>query len=171
MLNVDVLDQNDNWPVFDYLYYNASVLENIGSHQNILRVTATDADSGGNGHVTFKITAGNDANKFGIDSDLGDIYTTVALDRETLDLYQLVVVASDNVSILGWVRKIISKDNCVPSIHVFYGWGIVIFSYCYLTTKCLCQFYIILDGVSQIVNVLLDFGYCIMYIFSKTCID
>jgi hypothetical protein len=99
MLNIDIEDENDNWPVFDQLYYNASVLENKGS-ENILRVTATDADSGDNGLITFKISGGNEQQKFAIDPDLGDIYVNDALNREMVDIYQLVVVASDNVSLL-----------------------------------------------------------------------
>lgn len=51
---VTVLDENDNPPVFSSPEYDVTVKENI-ANVTILRLQATDKDSGVNGHLTFTL--------------------------------------------------------------------------------------------------------------------
>uniref|UniRef100_A0A8C6BLD9 Protocadherin-15 n=1 Tax=Monodon monoceros TaxID=40151 RepID=A0A8C6BLD9_MONMO len=91
-VNVVVTDVNDNDPVFDpYLLRNLSVVEEE-ANAFVGRVWATDADAGINGQVHYSL--GNFNNLFRITSN-GSIYTSVKLNREVRDYYELVVVATD----------------------------------------------------------------------------
>ncbi|XP_026967696.1 protocadherin-15 isoform X8 [Sagmatias obliquidens] len=91
-VNVVVTDVNDNDPVFDpYLLRNLSVVEEE-ANAFVGRIWATDADAGINGQVHYSL--GNFNNLFHITSN-GSIYTSVKLNREVRDYYELVVVATD----------------------------------------------------------------------------
>ncbi|XP_069097078.1 protocadherin-15 [Pleurodeles waltl] len=91
-VNVMVTDVNDNGPVFDpYLSKNLSVQEEE-VNAFVGQVRATDADAGVNGQVRYSLRNLN--NIFRITSN-GSIYTSVKLDRETRDVYELIVDATD----------------------------------------------------------------------------
>lgn len=93
-LVVNVTDVNDNAPSFENLTYTAAVLEEEYPPLTVVRVRATDSDSGLNGRVGYRLK--NDGNKaFTINSQTGEISTNVKLDREQTDSYQLVVEAFD----------------------------------------------------------------------------
>lgn len=93
-LSVNVTDANDNAPVLDSALYNATVPEEEPPPLKVVRVRATDADSGLNGRVMYKLTGGAE-DSFEIDPDTGDIVTSARLDREAADTYQLTVEAVD----------------------------------------------------------------------------
>lgn len=59
MLQVEVVveDVNDNGPVFDVPVLYVSVTEAQAPHQQFFAVHATDADSGRNGQITYKLLA------------------------------------------------------------------------------------------------------------------
>ncbi|KAJ7370751.1 hypothetical protein OS493_030181 [Desmophyllum pertusum] len=66
---------------------------------NVLRVQASDADSGRNAQLMFSLKVGNDVSPaFTIDSISGEIFTSSALDYESSSsrLFKLKIVASDN---------------------------------------------------------------------------
>ena len=94
-IKVFVSDVNDNPPVFARALFNAAVPENAGADTKVIKMTATDADVGANGAVTYVITEGNVGGKFKIAETTGDITVAGELDRETKDLYMLTVVATD----------------------------------------------------------------------------
>ena len=59
------------------------------------QVQATDKDTGSNQRVTYRLTQ-SAASIFEINSDSGEIYTKVKLDRERVDKYTFVVEAVDH---------------------------------------------------------------------------
>ncbi|KAG5675437.1 hypothetical protein PVAND_005341 [Polypedilum vanderplanki] len=89
----NVIDLNDNAPVFDPMSYSNEIYENVPIGTEVVTVSATDIDSGDNGRIEYSITAGND-DDFEIVSN-GTIYTKRMLDRETKSTYNLVVTARD----------------------------------------------------------------------------
>ena len=97
-LNINIVDENDNVPEFNKLYYNASLLEEESPPLTVLSVTATDGDTGDNGRITYAIDGGNEGGAFVIDRTSGGIRTQMRLDREAVDAYKLVVTATDHVS-------------------------------------------------------------------------
>lgn len=96
-VEINVLDVNDNHPVFDKDPFHAEILENLPP-QRVLMVTAVDLDSGNNGQLEYAITEGNKENSFSINRATGEIRTTRPLDREKVALYALKVKATDRGS-------------------------------------------------------------------------
>ncbi|TMW50753.1 hypothetical protein DOY81_004167, partial [Sarcophaga bullata] len=90
----NVLDLNDNPPVFDPMSYSMEIYENVSIGTPVVTVMATDIDSGDNGRIEYTITSGDDNNDFEIFSN-GTIRTQRTLDRETKSSYNLIVTASD----------------------------------------------------------------------------
>ena len=91
----NVVDLNDNAPVFEPGPRSAEVLENATVGTVVLSPNAQDLDSGDNGHVVYSILSGDENEDFGI-ADNGTLYTRRSLDRETKNVYNLVLEAADN---------------------------------------------------------------------------
>ncbi|MCP9261909.1 Cadherin-related tumor suppressor [Dirofilaria immitis] len=69
---VNVLDVNDNSPVFRQPRYDVQLNRSILSNATILHVEATDADTGNNSRINYHITT-NPSKYFQIDHDTGAI--------------------------------------------------------------------------------------------------
>ncbi|MED6234067.1 Cadherin-23, partial [Ataeniobius toweri] len=91
---LQIVDVNDNNPVFLQPSYQKPVYENVDLGTTIVRVTATDADSGLFAVIEYSLVDGE--GRFGIRSSTGEIYILSPLDRETKDHYTLTAVARDN---------------------------------------------------------------------------
>ncbi|XP_051504307.1 cadherin-23 [Myxocyprinus asiaticus] len=118
---VEVLDVNDNRPIFLQNSYETSVLENIHVGTSILQVQATDADAGENGRVLYRILSGNNG-QFNIDRLSGLISRgDRALDRETRSSHVLEVEAynSDQGSMRSSVRVIVYVEDVNDEPPVF----------------------------------------------------
>lgn len=94
-VNLHVIDINDNTPVFYPKQYHATVFEGQAQGTRVVKVTATDADVGQNGKVTYGF-ASSDFGNFVIDSSSGLITTTRVLQKSARgSLYVLNVLAKD----------------------------------------------------------------------------
>uniref|UniRef100_A0A803TL47 Cadherin related 23 n=2 Tax=Anolis carolinensis TaxID=28377 RepID=A0A803TL47_ANOCA len=91
---LEIVDINDNNPIFSQPSYQKPVFEDVPLGTIILRVRATDADSGRFAQIQYSL--GDGEGKFGINPNTGDIYILSALDREKKDHYTLTAVARDN---------------------------------------------------------------------------
>ncbi|XP_061491216.1 cadherin-23 isoform X4 [Rhineura floridana] len=91
---LEIVDINDNNPIFSQLSYQKPVFEDVPLGTVILRVRATDADSGRFAQIQYSL--GDGEGKFGINPNTGDIYILSTLDREKKDHYTLTAVARDN---------------------------------------------------------------------------
>ncbi|TMS04323.1 Cadherin-23 [Larimichthys crocea] len=89
-----IVDVNDNNPVFLQPSYQEPVFENVNLDTTIVRVKATDADSGLFADIEYSLVDGE--GKFAIKPSTGEIYIISPLDRETKDHYTLTAVARDN---------------------------------------------------------------------------
>ncbi|VDN35410.1 unnamed protein product, partial [Gongylonema pulchrum] len=69
---VNVLDANDNAPIFTHSRYDIQLNETVTPGAKLLRVRATDADIGANGHITYRLRT-NPFEQFLIDQDTGII--------------------------------------------------------------------------------------------------
>lgn len=84
-VNISITDQNDNSPVFLDKEYNITVQENTPVNTSILVVTATDADSGDNGLVSYQFssrTSSKITEVFAINRTTGEITLLSTLDYE-----------------------------------------------------------------------------------------
>lgn len=103
-LQVNVLDCNDHAPTFEAEQFDTSIRESATVGSTVITLRATDQDIGKNSEIEYLIETVNgggvttpeqDANTFKIDSKSGVISTRSSLDRETADIYSIVVHASD----------------------------------------------------------------------------
>ena len=97
-LAVNVLDDNDNPPVFQANPYRVVVSEALPPHTQLLQVSALDKDHSNNGEVTYSFSEDTQslAHLFNIDPHQGWITTQGVLDYEKEQSYRLTVVAQDN---------------------------------------------------------------------------
>nr|XP_002730888.2 PREDICTED: protocadherin Fat 4-like [Saccoglossus kowalevskii] len=101
-LIIDILDMNDNYPVFTYYMSSGSVAENSPPNTTVIMVPlieATDADINNNSAIVYSLS-GDGSDQFQIDEITGIITTSnninvLDLDREKQDTYKLTVTAAD----------------------------------------------------------------------------
>lgn len=93
---IQVLDENDNNPVFISSNTEFFVAEDAPIGAEVALIQATDADVGEYGKITYLLDTSSTQGKFKIDKDTGSISVASPLDRETTSTYSLVVQALDN---------------------------------------------------------------------------
>ena len=121
VIHINVLDVNDNSPVFEKDQYGVELLENITGGQTVVLLKATDLDEGDNGKVRYKIV--NDfGGKFRIDSKSGRLSVVSELDYKEQTKYTIEVQAFDQsktsqriTSVMVIVNLIDLNDNA-PNI-------------------------------------------------------
>uniref|UniRef100_A0A8C5KWR7 Protocadherin-16 n=1 Tax=Jaculus jaculus TaxID=51337 RepID=A0A8C5KWR7_JACJA len=96
-LTVLVEDVNDNAPTFSQSLYQVMLLEHTPPGSAIISVSATDRDSGANGHISYHLASA--AEGFSVDPNNGTLFTTVgalALGQEGLGVVDVVLEARDH---------------------------------------------------------------------------
>ncbi|XP_029607455.1 cadherin EGF LAG seven-pass G-type receptor 1 isoform X1 [Salmo trutta] len=96
MVVVQVVDVNDNAPMFVSTPFQATLLENVAVGCSVIHIQAIDADSGDNSHLEYRLTAMAPGFPFIINNSTGWITVSVELDRETTDFYTFGVEAVDH---------------------------------------------------------------------------
>uniref|UniRef100_A0A672FTP1 Cadherin domain-containing protein n=1 Tax=Salarias fasciatus TaxID=181472 RepID=A0A672FTP1_SALFA len=123
VIHVTVLDANDNAPVFSQAIYKASLPENSPLDTVVVTVSATDADEGVNGDVTYDFGHVSDEVKkvFSIDRKSGQIKVNGDIDFEAVTTYDLRIKAKDGLGLSSYTKVIIDivdvNDN-IPAIYV-----------------------------------------------------
>ncbi|XP_070693048.1 protocadherin-20 [Pempheris klunzingeri] len=97
VIRVMVADVNDNAPHFLQSHYQLEVEENNKPGMSLLQVSATDADSGYNGMVTYGLGK-HTSTIFNIDPVTGRLSVSASLDREQQGAHALTVFARDSGS-------------------------------------------------------------------------
>ncbi|XP_010898913.4 protocadherin Fat 4 isoform X1 [Esox lucius] len=90
----NILDVNDNAPVFNTTAYSTSVSETLAPGSSIVTLGASDADDGHNAQLLYDIASGDPQGQFGI-TKAGVLQSRKALDRESRSFYNLVVTVHD----------------------------------------------------------------------------
>ncbi|KAM9356712.1 protocadherin gamma-A10-like [Symphorus nematophorus] len=96
-IHVTVRDTNDNAPVFTQSNFKASVKENVPKGTLVVSLSATDADEGMNGRVTYHFNrmSNNVAELFHLDENSGDLTVNGVIDYEENKIYEIGVQAKD----------------------------------------------------------------------------
>ncbi|RXN25629.1 protocadherin beta-16-like protein [Labeo rohita] len=96
-VHVTVLDANDNAPVFSQAVYKVSLPENSPVDTVVVTVSATDADEGQNGEVTYEFGHLSERlmDTFSLDSMSGEIKLTGLIDYEDESSIELPIQAKD----------------------------------------------------------------------------
>ncbi|XP_073342596.1 protocadherin alpha-8-like [Pagrus major] len=95
---VDVLDVNDNSPVFNKELYSATLRENVPVGTVVIQVNATDLDQGANGEIIYSFGKEVDSklmDVFNIDENTGEIQVIGQIDFEKSKSYEIDIQASD----------------------------------------------------------------------------
>ncbi|XP_022527058.2 cadherin EGF LAG seven-pass G-type receptor 1 isoform X3 [Astyanax mexicanus] len=93
---VQVIDVNDNAPMFVSTPFQATVLENVPIGYSVIHIQAIDSDSGENARLDYRLTDTSPGFPFTINNSTGWITVSIELDRETTEFYTFGVEARDN---------------------------------------------------------------------------
>ncbi|XP_032004407.1 protocadherin-23 isoform X1 [Hylobates moloch] len=132
-----VLDENDNPPVFEQDEYQVAVREDAQPGAEVCRVRATDRDLGPNGFVRYSVRARQvpgagsgggalgDAAYFAVEELSGAVRVRRPLDREAQAWHQLVVEARDGgaepeVATVRVSIAVLDVNDNRPAIHVLF---------------------------------------------------
>ncbi|XP_020498273.2 protocadherin alpha-3-like [Labrus bergylta] len=123
---VDVLDVNDNPPLFTQEVYTVQLKENSPLGTTVIQVNATDLDEGPNGEVVYSF--GNDVDararsRFDLNSITGVITVADEIDFEDCSRYEIDIQASDRAehplsTDKSVVIHIIDVNDNAPEIEV-----------------------------------------------------
>ncbi|CAB1325305.1 unnamed protein product [Coregonus sp. 'balchen'] len=123
---VDVLDVNDNMPVFTKESYSVTLNENSPIGTTVIQVNATDLDEGSNGEIMYSF--GSNVNSklrelFEVDAISGEIIVKEWIDFEIDDSYEIDIQASDKGSApltadKSVTVKIVDLNDNAPEIEV-----------------------------------------------------
>uniref|UniRef100_A0A1I8HBX7 Cadherin domain-containing protein n=1 Tax=Macrostomum lignano TaxID=282301 RepID=A0A1I8HBX7_9PLAT len=100
-VTINILDVNDNDPVFNQTMYNSSLYENASIGTNVLSVWGSDRDIGENGNIRYYINSTgaegfNASEVFSLDPVSGLLTVRAGLDRETKASYSFPIIIRDN---------------------------------------------------------------------------
>ncbi|KAJ8280395.1 hypothetical protein GJAV_G00054020 [Gymnothorax javanicus] len=102
-LTIQVLDENDNPPIFQHLQYTGSISEAalinsvvLSSNNSPLVIKATDADKNQNALLVYQIVEDTAKMFFTVDSSSGSIRTIANLDHETIAKFNFHVHVRDS---------------------------------------------------------------------------
>ncbi|XP_075959872.1 protocadherin alpha-3-like [Anarhichas minor] len=123
---IDVMDVNDNMPVFMKDTYSTVLQENAPIGTTVIQVNATDLDDGPNGEVVYSFGSdvkGKIRELFDIDSVTGEIIVKGRVDFEEQDSYDIDIQASDKGTIpfrtdKSVIIKIEDTNDNHPEIEV-----------------------------------------------------
>ncbi|XP_071380359.1 protocadherin alpha-3-like [Centroberyx affinis] len=123
---VNVMDVNDNTPVFSQSLYKARVTENAPYQTSILTTTATDLDDGINSEIVYSFIERGNFNPeafFAINPDTGEITVKGDLDYEENTAYDIRIQAKDkgtpSRSVHGKVLvEVIDVNDNIPDIII-----------------------------------------------------
>nr|XP_033813815.1 cadherin EGF LAG seven-pass G-type receptor 1 isoform X2 [Geotrypetes seraphini] len=93
---VQVVDVNDNSPIFVSTPFQATVLENVPVGYSVIHIQANDADAGDNSRMEYRLVDTPPNFPFQINNNTGWITVSQELDRETVDHYSFSVEARDH---------------------------------------------------------------------------
>ncbi|XP_068611577.1 cadherin EGF LAG seven-pass G-type receptor 1 [Brachionichthys hirsutus] len=96
MVVVQVVDVNDNAPMFVSTPFQATVLENVAVGYSVIHIQAIDGDSGENARLEYRLTDTAPGFPFAINNSTGWITASEELDREAAEFYTFVVEARDH---------------------------------------------------------------------------
>ncbi|XP_061755625.1 putative protocadherin beta-18 [Nerophis ophidion] len=122
---INVLDVNDNAPVFSKDVYSVTLNENSPIGTAVIQLNATDLDQGSNANVVYSFSKNsqNILQLFDINTNTGEIIVKGPLDFEENDMFEIEIQASDKGSVpltteKSVIIKIVDINDNAPEIEV-----------------------------------------------------
>ncbi|XP_040297363.1 protocadherin gamma-B5-like [Bufo bufo] len=121
LIQIDIQDVNDNYPVFSQDTYRVTLKEDTSVGSVVLKLNASDRDEGSYGQVTYSFSYFDESaqNVFSMDSQTGVIKTMEELDYETMQSYKMSVEAKDGgglVAKCALIMQIEDVNDNIPEI-------------------------------------------------------
>ncbi|NWT47424.1 PCDGK protein, partial [Chroicocephalus maculipennis] len=125
-IHIDVVDANDNAPVFNQSTYKASVRENTATGTLVARISAYDLDDGPNGDIIYSFSSHTPAKVrelFALDSATGELRVKGQLDYEETKLYEIYLQAKDKGAVPGVAHckvlvEVVDVNDNAPEVTV-----------------------------------------------------
>ncbi|NXL67455.1 PCDGK protein, partial [Chordeiles acutipennis] len=125
-IHIDVVDANDNAPVFNQSTYKASVRENTPSSTLVTRISAYDLDDGPNGDIVYSFSSHTPTKVrelFALDSATGELRIKGHLDYEETKLYEMYLQAKDKGAVPGVAHckvlvEVVDMNDNTPEVTV-----------------------------------------------------
>ncbi|XP_068571399.1 protocadherin gamma-A5-like [Cebidichthys violaceus] len=113
LIVITVLDANDNAPVFTQPTYKATVTENSPKETVVATVSASDADQGLNGKITYSIsnTLDNVRKAFEVNDENGEVSLIGDIDFEKSRHFQINLLASDDGGLTDSCKLIVDVQD------------------------------------------------------------
>ncbi|KAF2369114.1 Cadherin [Trinorchestia longiramus] len=114
-LSVIIVDENDNAPKFDKVAYSFFLPESVANGTNVHQLQAVDPDSGRFGIITYSLIT--DTKDFWMNPSTGLLSVSGSLDYETIEEYELRVVATDGggLSTQAYIMiQVADVNDCAP---------------------------------------------------------
>ena len=111
---VNVLDANDHIPVFSQVTYSTTIITPLPVNTSIIRVSASDADIGAFGTVSYSIVAGNDDGRIAVDETTGVLFLFRNYDLKSF--YSLTVQATDGGGLKSTSTVRITVEEKIGSV-------------------------------------------------------
>jgi hypothetical protein len=106
-ITIQLNDINDNNPVFELQRYTRDIPENRVDTVTLFTAVANDIDIGNNSLVSYSLQ-GSGSDNFNIGPTSGIVTAIRPLDRETVDVYNLTILATD--------KGLVPRTSTVPAI-------------------------------------------------------
>nr|OXU29140.1 hypothetical protein TSAR_006401 [Trichomalopsis sarcophagae] len=112
LISITVRDVNNNAPAFAHDLYTASIPELSPVGTVVEELTATDADSGINAELVYRIQKGG-FNDFAVNETSGAVFVSRKLDYDQRNTYHVEVIAFDkgSPSLTGTTTLMINVEN------------------------------------------------------------
>ncbi|XP_056592762.1 protocadherin beta-15-like isoform X24 [Triplophysa dalaica] len=113
LILITVLDANDNVPVFSQSVYKVTLPENTPPGTSVITVSATDADEGPNGEVSYEFSRISDkaAKIFSIEKTTGQIMVIGEIDYENEKEYEMGIHAQDASGLSSTAKVIVDISD------------------------------------------------------------
>ena len=95
MITINVVDENDNNPIFSASTYRQSIGENAPEGSVVEMLQATDADSTSNGELVFSLLEGTDVFEVDNSSGIVTVLNSSLLDYEVQRSFSFLVEVRD----------------------------------------------------------------------------
>ncbi|XP_061786133.1 protocadherin beta-15-like [Nerophis lumbriciformis] len=113
VIHIIVLDANDNAPVFTQAVYASSVKEDAALKTLVITVSASDADEGVNGEVTYQFSRMSDKSRniFSLSDKTGEIFVISEIDYEEGSTHEVYVEAKDGYGLSSETKVVININD------------------------------------------------------------
>ncbi|XP_061442237.1 protocadherin gamma-B5-like isoform X15 [Rhineura floridana] len=118
---INVIDANDNPPIFTQEVYMVSLRENTPRGSSVVQLKATDRDEGSNAQIKYNLSNVPDSaqQKFYLDPQDGTIIVKEVLDFEETEKYVMTVEARDGGGLVAHCNvevKLLDENDNAPEV-------------------------------------------------------